>query len=481
MRYIRRMNAPAETVPAELLERIKEVVGPRGWTTDPDELAPHLVEGRGLFQGRTPMLVRPGTPEEVARVVALCAASATPIVPQGGNTGLCGGAVPHDDGSEILLGLGRLNKVRAVDPVNATITVDAGCILAEVQRAAAEVDRLFPLSLGSEGSCTIGGNLSTNAGGTAVLRYGSARDLVLGLEVVLPDGRVWDGLRGLRKDNTGYDLKQLFLGAEGTLGIITGAVLKLFPRPTEVATGFVGLAGVPEAVELLERARARVGDAVTGFELIGRISLDFALRHGTAVRDPLAGVHSWYVLVEFSGSGQGSLGAAMEEMLAQAADDGLIEDATVAASEAQSNALWHLRDILGEVQKPEGGSLKADVSVPISRIAEFIERADAAVTEALPGIRPVAFGHIGDGNIHYNMSQPVGADTDQFMAQRGRICGLVHDIVVELGGSISAEHGLGQLKREDAARYKSKIEMELMRTLKQALDPRNIMNPGKVV
>jgi FAD/FMN-containing dehydrogenase len=476
------MSAPAEAVSDDLLERIKAVVGPRGWTTDPNDLAPHLVEGRGLYRGRTPMLVRPASTDEVARVVALCAESGTPVVPQGGNTGLCGGAVPHEDGSEILLNLARLNQVRAVDPVNATITVDAGCVLAEVQRAAADVDRLFPLSLGSEGSCTIGGNLSTNAGGTAVLRYGSARDLVLGLEVVLPDGRVWDGLRELRKDNTGYDLKHLFIGAEGTLGIITGAVLKLFPRPREVATAFVGLADVPQSVELLARAQSAVGGAVTGFELMARICIDFVLRHGPSLPDPLARPHNWYVLIELSGgTAGGGLGRALETLLAKATEDGLVEDATICASEAQTQTLWQIREVISEAQKPEGGSIKADVSVPISQVAEFIARADAAVTEAVPGIRPVAFGHIGDGNVHYNMSQPEGADSAAFMSGWERVSHLVHDIAADLGGSISAEHGLGQLKREEILRYKSPVEIELMRTLKRALDPGNIMNPGKVV
>jgi FAD/FMN-containing dehydrogenase len=315
-----------------------------------------------------------------------------------------------------------------------------------------------------------------------VLRYGSARDLVLGLEVVLPDGRVWDGLRGLRKDNTGYDLKHLFIGAEGTLGIITGAVLKLFPRPREVVTAFVGLADVPQSVELLARARSVVGDAVTGFELMARICIDFVLRHGPSLPDPLARPHNWYVLIELSGgTAGGGLGQALEALLAKATADGLVEDATICASEAQAQTLWHIREVISEAQKPEGGSIKADVSVPISQVAEFIARADAAVAEAVPGIRPVAFGHIGDGNVHYNMSQPEGADSAAFMSGWERVSHLVHDIAADLGGSISAEHGLGQLKREEILRYKSPVETELMRTLKRALDPGNIMNPGKVV
>jgi FAD/FMN-containing dehydrogenase len=476
------MSEAAKPVPSAVLERIREIVGPEGWISDAGAMHPYLVDRRELYHGRAPMVVRPASTDEVSRVVGVCAESATAIVPQGGNTGLCGGAVPHDDGSEIVLSLSRMERVREVDAVNDTITVEAGCILADVQAAAAEADRLFPLSLGAEGSCRIGGNLSTNAGGTAVLRYGTARDLVLGLEVVLADGRVWDGLRALRKDNTGYDLKQLFLGAEGTLGIITAAVLKLFPRPREVQVAFAGLASAADAVALFSRARAAAGDAVTGFELLPRIGLEFVLAHIPGSRDPLAAPHPWYVLVELSGPGAGDgLGALLEEFLAAAADDGLLQDAAIAASEAQARALWRLREDLAEAQVPEGASIKHDISVPLPRIPEFIARAAKATTRAIPGSRPIAFGHIGDGNVHFNLSQPPGADRGAFLAEWSRINRMVHDLAAELGGSISAEHGLGQLKREEILRYKSAVEMELMRTLKRALDPKGIMNPGKVV
>ena len=476
------MTAAQTAVPRDVLERIKTIVGPRGWSSDADEMAPHLVEPRGLYRGEAPMLVRPATTEEVANVVRLCAESGTAIVPQGGNTGLCGGAVPHEDGSEIVLSLARINRVRAIDPLNNTMTVDAGCILADIQRAAAEADRLFPLSMGAEGSCMIGGNLSTNAGGVAVLRYGTARELVLGLEVVLADGRVWDGLRGLRKDTTGYDLKQLFIGAEGTLGIITGAVLKLFPRPGEVQTALAALTSVAEAVALLGRAREHCGDAVTGFELLPRIALELVLRHVPDSADPFAAPHPWYTLIELSGPGtQGGLRHILEELLAAAAGEGLVRDAVIAASQAQALALWRLRETVPDAERSEGGSIKHDISVPISAIPEFIARAGEAVAREIPGIRPVAFGHIGDGNIHFNLSQPVDADSEAFLRQWHRMNRIVHDIAADLDGSISAEHGVGRLKREEILRYKSEVEMELMRTLKAALDPKGIMNPGKVV
>jgi FAD/FMN-containing dehydrogenase len=428
------------------------------------------------------MVVRPASTQEVAEVVKICAAAGIGIVPQSGNTGLVGGGIPHDHGEEIVLSLGRMNRVRAIDPLNYTITVEAGCILASVQKAAADADRLFPLSLGAEGTCQIGGNLSTNAGGIAVLRYGMARDLVLGLEVVLPDGRIWNGLRGLRKDNTGYDLKQLFVGAEGTLGIITAAVLKLFPRPGAVETGFVAVPDPAAAIELLARVRAGTGDAVTAFELISRPALDMVLRHIPGTSDPLGTPSPWYVLLEASsGASGGGLRAALEQVLADAAEAGLVQDATLAASSEQAKALWRLRETITEAQKPEGGSIKHDVSVPVSKVPEFIARASAAVEAALPGIRVVAFGHAGDGNIHFNLSQPIGADRAAYLARWEEFNRIVHDIVAELQGSISAEHGIGRLKREELKHYKSPLEIELMRTLKRALDPKGIMNPDKVV
>jgi FAD/FMN-containing dehydrogenase len=476
------MSRAAKPASSEVLDRIREIVGPKGWISDPDGMSPYLIDRRQLYHGRAPLVVRPASTDQVARVVEVCAASATAIVPQGGNTSLCGGGVPHEDGSEIVLSLARMDRVREVDPLNDTITVEAGCILANVQAAAAEAERLFPLSLGAEGSCRIGGNLSTNAGGTAVLRYGTARDLVLGLEVVLADGRVWDGLRGLRKDNTGYDLKQLFLGAEGTLGIITAAVLKLFPRPRDVQVAFAGLASVEQALELLSRTRAAAGDGVTGFEFLPRLGLEFVLAHAPGASDPLAAPHPWYALLELSGpEADGGMGRLLEELLARAAEDGVVEDATIAASEAQARALWRLREDLAEAQTPEGTSIKHDVSVPLPRIPEFVTRAAKAATRVVPGARPLAFGHIGDGNVHFNVSQPPGADPDAFLAEWPGMNRVIHDLAHELGGSISAEHGVGQLKREEILRYKGAVEMELMRTLKAALDPKGIMNPGKVV
>ena len=471
-----------DIVATEALDRIRGIVGPRGWTTDPNEMEPFLVEERGLYKGRARMVVRPATTDEVAEVVKVCAEAEIAIVPQGGNTGLVGGGIPFERGDEIVLSLGRMNRVRAIDPLNYTMTVEAGCILAAAQKAAADAGRLFPLSLGAEGTCQIGGNLSTNAGGVGVLRYGMARDLVLGLEVVLPDGRIWDGLRGLRKDNTGYDLKQLFIGAEGTLGIITAVVLKLFPKPASVETAFIAVPDPAAALELLARMRAGTGDSVTAFELISRRPLEMVLRHIPGTSDPLADAHPWYVLMEASsGDSGGGLRSALENVLAAAAEADLVRDAVIAASGEQAKALWRLRETITEAQKPEGGSIKHDVSVPVSKVPEFIERANAACEAALPGIRVVAFGHAGDGNIHYNLSQPVGADRAEFLARWSEFNRIVHDIVADLGGSISAEHGIGRLKREELRHYKPAVAIDLMRILKQALDPKGIMNPGKVI
>jgi len=473
----------AKTTPTgDLVQRLAGIVGDKGLITEPAEMEPHLVELRQRYRGAAPCVVRPASTDEVAAVVRLCAETGTPIVPQGGNTGLVAGGIPFEDGRAVIVNLGRMNRVRALDPVNDTMTVEAGCILQQVQEAAAGADRLFPLSLGAEGTCQIGGNLSTNAGGIQVLRYGNARELVLGLEVVLPDGRVWDGLRGLRKDNTGYDLKQLFIGAEGTLGIITAAVLRLFPRPRETATAFVAVPDVAAAVRLLGHVRDAVGDNVTSFELIPRIGIDFALAHVPDIRDPLTERYDWYVLVElWSGSADAGLAAAMEALLADAFEADLVRDATIAANQAQSDVLWRLREGIVEGQKPEGGSIKHDVSVPITAIPEFLDRATAAVTRLIPGIRPVPFGHIGDGNIHFNLSQPQGADRDAFMARWDEVNRVVHDIAVELGGSISAEHGLGRMKMVENVHYKSALEIELQQRIKRAFDPQGLMNPGKVV
>ncbi len=476
---------PADTVGSEFdqaLERIKEIVGPKGWSSDEAELAPLLRDQRGYFTGKCALLVRPASTDEVSHVVSICAEQGIAIVPQGGNTGVCGGATPHPDGREILLALGRMNRVRATDALNYTMTVEAGCILADVQEAAAAMGRMFPLSLGAEGSCQIGGNLSTNAGGVAVLRYGNIRDLVLGLEVVLPDGQVWDGLRGLRKDNTGYDLKQLFVGAEGTLGIITAAVLKLYPSPKDVQTAFAALSSLEASTELLTRARAASGDAVTSFELMPRNGLDIALKHIPGTVDPLQDRHEWYALIEFTGArADGNMRESMEALLGDAAEAGLIIDATIAASEKQRDEIWHNREAMVEAQLFEGTSVHHDVSVPVSRVPEFIRTATDAVIEAVPGIRPVSFGHLGDGNIHFNLSQPTGMDGAAFRELATLLNRIVHDIAHALDGSFSAEHGVGQLKRDELTRYKSAIEVDIMRRIRAALDPNGVMNPDKVL
>jgi D-lactate dehydrogenase (cytochrome) len=464
------------------IEQIKTLVGDKGFIADAQGMAPFLEEERGLFHGAARLVVRPASTAETAAVVRLCAASRIPMVPQGGNTGLSGGGVPAEDGRAVVLSLGRMNRVRALDPMDHTITVEAGSILADVQRAAAAADRLFPLSLGAEGSCQIGGNLATNAGGIAVLHYGTMRELTLGLEVVLPDGQIWDGLRALRKDNTGYDLKQLFIGSEGTLGIITAATLKLFPRPRSVETAFLGLGRVEDAMALFAEARASSGDQLTAFELIPRLGLDMALAHVRGVRDPLANACPWYVLLEISSSrSESGLRASLEAFLAETMATGLLRDGVVAASAAQGRDLWRIREGMVEAQKHEGGSIKHDVSVPVSRVADFILRAIAAVEARLPGIRPLAFGHVGDGNIHFNLSQPPRADTAVYLARRPEFNHLVHDLVQSLGGSISAEHGIGRLRREELKRYKSPLELALMRRLKQAFDPDDLMNPGKIL
>jgi len=466
----------------EALASIKALVGPKGFIADAQGMAPFLVEERRLYHGAARLVLRPASTEEVAGIVRLCAAAHIPIVPQGGNTGLVGAAVPPEDGSAVVLSLGRMNRIRTIDPVDFTITAEAGCVLADIQRAAEEQDRLFPLSLGAEGSCQIGGNLSTNAGGIAVLRYGSMRDLTLGIEVVLPDGRVWDGLRALRKDNTGYDLKHLFIGGEGTLGVITAATLKLFPRPREVETALLGLARVEDAMALFARARRASGDQLTAFELIPRLGLEMAARHTPGVTDPLANPSRWYTLLEVSSSQKGSgLRPALEAFLGEAMGEKLIEDGVIAASGEQANALWRIREGMVEGQKYEGGSIKHDVSVPVSKVAEFIVAAIATVEAKLPGIRPLAFGHVGDGNIHFNLSQPKGADTGVFLARWVEFNHIVHDLVQRFGGSISAEHGIGRLKRDELPRYKSALELDLMRRVKHALDPEGLMNPGKML
>lgn len=465
----------------DFLTELSELLGVHGLITDPAGMTAYLEEERGLYRGRALAVARPSTTAQVAAVVGRCAERGVPIVPQGGRTGLVGGGVPFEHGGELVVSLERLNRIRAFDPLNYTMTVEAGCILQTVQEKAAEGGCLFPLSLAAEGSCQIGGNLATNAGGVNVLRYGNAREQVLGLEVVLPDGQVWDGLRILRKDNTGYDLKNLFIGAEGTLGIITAAVLKLFPRPVETATALAALSDIDMVLALLSRARTASGDAVTAFELVPRIGLEMGIRHRGIV-DPFDRPHPWYALIELSSSRpDGGLRAALETVLADAFETGIVRDAVLADSEERRQALWRIRESVPGAQKREGGSIKHDVSVPVSCVPDFIREATAAVEEALPGVRVVPFGHVGDGNIHFNLTQPAGADKAAFLAEWGRMNRIVHDIVTGMRGSISAEHGIGRLKRGELAHYKSPVEMDLMRRIKGALDPQGIMNPGKVL
>lgn len=465
-----------------LIERLAAIVGPQGLITDPQDLEPYVVDWRGIYRGATPAVVRPTSTDEVAAVVQLCAETRTPIVPQGGNTGMCGASVPAG-GREIVLTLARMNRLREVDALNNTLTAEAGCVLATIQQAAADADRLFPLSLGAEGSCQIGGNISTNAGGVNVLRYGNTRDLVLGLEVVLPDGRVWNGLRGLRKDNTGYDMKQLFVGAEGTLGIITAAVLKLFPRPAATATAWTAVPHPEAALEFLALLRRHCGDRVTAFELISRNCLDLVLRHIPGTRDPLASVHEWYVLTDLADSRQGhALRAELEGALEAAMDAALVADAALAESEAQAKALWRMRESIPEAARDEPGMLyRHDISVAVSRIPAFIRDARAALEAAFPGANVICFGHLGDGNLHYNTYIPGRSRSDAAARAAHDVTDLVYDIVQRYGGSFSAEHGVGLAKVAELAHYKGPLELELMQSIKHALDPHGIMNPGKVL
>ncbi|NQD91702.1 FAD-binding oxidoreductase [Pseudomonas sp. CrR25] len=465
-----------------LIQALREVLGEAGLIIDAERMQSYLSDWRNAYRGQAAAVLRPASTEQVAAVVRLCAEAGVALVPQGGNTGLCGGSIPDDSGAQVVLSLTRLNRIREVDVANETITVEAGVILQQLQEAAAEVGRLFPLSLGAEGSCTVGGNLATNAGGTAVLRYGNMRELTLGLEVVLPDGRIWDGLRALRKDNTGYDLKQLFVGSEGTLGIITAAVLKLFPALRSLTTAWVVLPSPQAAVQLIGTMRSLCGDRLTGFELMSRQSLEFVLRHVAGASDPFAEAHPWYVLIELSDTQPDApLNDLLEQGLGEAFEQGIALDAVVAASEAQVQALWALREGISEAQNHEGPSLKHDISVPVSRIPAFIARTDQALLQAFPGVRIVAYGHVGDGNLHYNISKPVGSEDAPFKAQAEAITRLIFDVTVSLAGSISAEHGLGQAKRDAARHYKDSLALELMRSLKRMFDPANLMNPGKLL
>lgn len=465
-------------LPPELIEKFRAIVGAKYAVTDAADIEPYVTEERNLFHGRSALVLRPGSTAEVAAICRLASEHKIALVPQGGNTGLVGGQTPHN--GEVVVSLRRMDRIREVDTASNTMTCEAGVVLQVAQQKASEVDRLFPLSLGAEGSCTIGGNLSTNAGGTAALAYGVAREMALGLEVVLADGRVLDVLSKLKKDNTGYDLRNLFIGAEGTLGIITAATLKLFPKPRAVETAFVGLKSPAAALKLLTIAQGEASNALTSFELLAEMAVDFSIRHGIDVRDPLAEKHPWYVLMELS-SPRDDARATLEAILGRAMEEEIVDDAAIATNLTQRAGFWKLRDEMSAAQKPEGGSIKHDISVPVAAVPAFIAEADAAVVKLIPGARPVPFGHLGDGNIHYNVSQPIGGDSAGFLARWHDVNAVVFEIVLRMGGSISAEHGIGVLKRDELPEVKDRTAIELMRAIKAMLDPLGIMNPGKVL
>ena len=464
-----------------IIAGLKAIVGENHVITDAAGMEGFLREPRDLFHGKALCVVRPGSTQEVAAVLKLCQETATAVVPQGGNTGLVGGQVPDSSGGAIVLSLTRMGALREIDLASNTMTVEAGMVLAYAQEEASRANRLFPLSLAAEGSCTIGGNLATNAGGTNVIAYGNARDLVLGLEVVLAGGRILSDLSKLKKDNTGYDLKNLFIGSEGTLGIITAAVLKLYPKPRSVETALIGLASPRAVLALLDLARDMAGGEITSFELIPRMALDFVLAHFNRAREVLSEKHAWYVLLELRSQSEKGLAGRLLALLEAAARNHIIEDAAIAASLEQRENFWKLRELLPEAQRQEGGSIKHDVSVPIAGIPDFLEEVSRAVSMAMPGARLVPFGHVGDGNIHCNVSQPIGADRQAFLARWHEINAIVYELVLAHEGSISAEHGIGQLKRDLLPQVKDKVAMDLMRAIKQTLDPKNILNPGKVL
>jgi D-lactate dehydrogenase (cytochrome) len=473
------INTPAlPPLAPELIAQFRSIVGDNHAITGAADIEAYVTEERNLFHGRSPLVLRPGSTAEVVEICKLASAHRIALVPQGGNTGLVGGQTPHN--GEVVVSLRRLDKIRDVDTASNTMTCEAGVVLQVAQQRASDVDRLFPLSLGAEGSCTIGGNLSTNAGGTAALAYGVAREMALGLEVVLADGRVLNLLSKLKKDNTGYNLHNLFIGAEGTLGIITAATLKLFPKPRTVETAFVGLKSPAAALKLLAIAQGEAANALTSFELLSELAVDFSVRHGNDVRAPLEGRHPWYVLMELS-SPKADAAGGLEAILTRAVEEEIVDDAAIAASLSQRAAFWKLRDEMSWAQKPEGGSIKHDISVPVAAVPAFIAEADAAVVKLIPGARPVPFGHLGDGNLHYNVSQPVGASSADFLARWHEMNAVVYEIVLRMGGSISAEHGIGVLKRDELPGVKDGTAIALMRGIKAMLDPYNIMNPGKVL
>jgi len=472
-------SSASPELPGKLADELHAILGEKGWTDDPVRIEPQLRDWVGYSRGATPIMVMPDDTTEVAAVVKACVAAGVGIVAQGGNTGSVAGAIPH---GEVLLSLRRMNRVREIDAADYTMTVEAGVILEEVQTAAIAADRFFPLSIGSEGSCTIGGNVSTNAGGTAVLRYGNMRDLVLGLEVVLPDGRVWNGLRRLRKDNTGYALKHLFMGAEGTLGVVTAAVLRLFPRPIEIATAFIAIRDLDASIELLSLLRAATGDALSSLEILPRIGMEIAIEFDPSVVDPLASRHDWYAIVEVSGTkADGQTKAALEAGLAEAMEKGIVSDATIAASMAQAQAIWRIRKAMVINQPNAGAEVKHDVSVPVSKQPEFIQRAIDAVENVVPGTRAVAYGHFGDGNVHFNLCAPKGMDASVFVQKTADLHRAVYDIAAEYEGSFAAEHGVGIVKLAEMERYRSPVEIDLMRGFKRLLDPDGLFNPGKAL
>src|SRR5688572_2089939 len=475
------MSRPAVLSPATI-EAFKTILGPGGWLDAASDRAPFETDFRRLHRGATPLVALPDSTARVAELLGYCARERIALVPQGGNTSDLGGATPRPAGNEILVSLRRLRKIRAIAPLSDSLTAEAGCVLAELQSAAAAANRLLPMSLGSGGSATLGGIVSTNAGGTSVLRYGMMRALVLGLEVVLPDGRVLDQLSALRKDNTGYDVKQLFIGAEGTLGVVTAASLRLFPRPAAQATALVALASPHAALALLARLRDALGDAVTTFELMPRIAMEFVCGHVAGSRDPFESPHAWYALAEASVAGaDAGFAGRFEAALAGAIDDGAAEDAVIAASAAQREALWRLRDTIPEAQGREGASLKHDISIEPAKLPAFVEEGRGLLDRLAPGARLVAYGHLGDGNLHYNLSEPAGGDGGRLAAQAATVRRTVHELVARHGGSISAEHGIGQLKIGELERYEDPAALDLMRRIKRAIDPLGIMNPGKVL
>lgn len=465
-----------------LIERFSAIVGEKNALTAPEDLAAYLIEQRDLYHGRTSLVLRPGSTEEVAAIMKLASETKTPVVPQGGNTGLVGGQQPDESGAAIILSLGRMNRIRNLDTVGNLVTLEAGVILKNLQDAVEKAGRLFPLSLGAEGSCQIGGNLGSNAGGTAVLAYGNMRELCLGLEVVLPTGEILSDLRYVKKDNTGYDLKDLFVGSEGTLGVITAAVLKIFPQPKGKGVAYAGLRSPEDVLRLFQLATEHAGPSLTGFELMPRVGVEFTVRHVDGVRDPLESPHDWYVLIDISSSrSEEDARATLETILTEAFENDIIQDAAIGESVAQAQSFWKMREEMSWAQKPEGGSIKHDISVPVASIPAFIHEANAATLEMIPGARIVCFGHIGDGNLHYNVSQPVGADKEAFLARWHELNHRIHTIVASYTGSISAEHGIGQLKREELAFFKQDVALDLMRRIKAAFDPAGIMNPGKVL